>query len=191
ARALAREPAAVAAQFDRRVRLAGQWINDKTVFLDNRQMQGRVGFFVVTPLRLDRSPDVVLVERGWVARNFVDRNSLPAVVTPAGEVEVDGRVAATPSRLFQFADAASGVIRQNIDPRAYARETGLPLLPLSIVETPTAANAHDGLTRIWSAPAVDVQMNYGYAFQWFAIGAVIVFLYVRFALLRPRRRRDD
>ena len=191
AQALARKPAGVAAQFDRRVRLSGHWINEKTVFLDNRQMQGRVGFFVVTPLRLDGSPDVVLVERGWAPRNFTDRKSLPAIPRPTGDVEVEGRIAAAPSRLFQFNDAASGVIRQNIDPSSYSLETGLPLLPLSIIESPTAGNAHDGLTRSWPAPAIDVQMNYGYAFQWFAIGAVIVFLYIRFAIFRPRHRRDE
>ena len=106
-----------------------------------------------------------------------------------GRVTVEGSVEAAPPRLFEFSAAASGAIRQNIDPVSFARETGLPLLPLVIVEDATPANAGDGLERNWSPPATDVQMHYGYAFQWFAIGAGIVFLYVRFRIVRPRERR--
>ena len=34
--------------------LAGEWLADRTIFLDNRQMRGRVGFYVVTPLDCPR-----------------------------------------------------------------------------------------------------------------------------------------
>eukprot|EP01137_Pigoraptor_chileana_P015814 Opistho-2@5394 len=56
---LATEPAAAEAQLHRRVRLRGEWLADKTVFLDNRPMGSRVGFYVVTPLRL---PHVLCVD---------------------------------------------------------------------------------------------------------------------------------
>jgi len=72
--ALARSPEMAAAQADRRVRLGGRWIAGHTVYLDNRQMDGKVGFHVVTPLLLDDSRDAVLVQRGWVARNFAERD---------------------------------------------------------------------------------------------------------------------
>lgn len=189
ASALARRPEDVAAQTFRRVSLGGRWIGARTVFLDNRQMQDKVGFFVVTPLLLDQSHDAVLVQRGWVARNFTDRTALPAVATPTGHVEIEGKVAPAPARLFEFDAGASGTIRQNIAPASFARETGLPLLPLAVLESATPANANDGLERRWPAPASDVQVNYGYAFQWFAIGTVIAFLYVRFRILRPRQLR--
>ena len=39
-----------------------------------------------------------------------------------------------------------------------------------------------------AAPAADVHKHYGYAFQWFALCALIVGLYVWFQLIRPRRR---
>ena len=188
ASALARRAEDVAAQDDRRVSVGGRWLAGRTIFLDNRQMEDKVGFFVVTPLLLDGSPEVVLVQRGWVARNFAERAALPAIVTPSGHVDVEGRVATAPARLFEFSAAASGPIRQNVDPVSFARETGLPLLPLAILETGTPANSGDGLERHWAAPATNVQMHYGYAFQWFAIGAVIAFLYVWFRIIRPRRR---
>jgi surfeit locus 1 family protein len=187
--ALARTPAAAEPQHYRPAVVSGRWIAERTLFLDNRQMDGKVGFFVVTPLQIEGTPEAVLVERGWVGRNFTDRAALPPVATPAGSVTVAGRVAPPPSRLFEFAGAASGPIRQNIDIPAYARETSLTLLPLSILQLDTPGASADGLARHWPAPAGDVQKHYGYAVQWFAIAAGIAFLYVWHRFIRPRARR--
>ncbi len=187
--ALARRAEEVPAQVFRRVRLAGRWVAERTVFLDNRQMDGKVGFFVVTPLLLDDSREAVLVQRGWVARHFDQRTILPAVPTSTGRVEVEGSVALAPSRMFEFSAAASGMIRQNIDAPLFALEAGLALLPLAVIERSNETNTHDGLERHWPPPATDVQRHYGYAFQWFAIGAVIAFLHVWFRIICPRQRR--
>jgi surfeit locus 1 family protein len=186
---LARDAAAVPAQAFRRVRLAGTWATERTVYLDNRQMDGKVGFFVVTPLRLEGGGESVLVQRGWVARNFDQRTLLPPVVTPSSRVEVEGRIAATPSRMLEFEAAASGPIRQNVEVASFARETGLALLPLAVIESATSIPSHDGLERHWPPPATDVQKHYGYAFQWFAIATAIAVLYVWFRIIRPRQRR--
>ena len=185
--ALARAPLAAEAQHHRRTSLRGRWLADRSVLLDNRQMDGKVGFFVVTPLALSPGSGVVLVQRGWAARNFGDRTALPALATPDGIVAVEGIVAPAPSRLFEFADAASGPIRQNLDIASFARGTGLDLLPLSVVQQDVPGAPGDGLLRHWPAPAADVQKNYGYALQWFAMAAGIAFLYVWYRLIRPAK----
>jgi surfeit locus 1 family protein len=181
---LARTPADAAAQHHRRVRLRGSWRAERTVFLDNRQMNGRPGFFVVTPIVL---PDgrAVLVQRGWVPRDPNERTRLPDVPTPAGDVSVDGRIAPTPARLYEFEHGGDGRIRQNLDLDAFARETGLPLAPVSVLQLDDAG---DGLRREWPVPAFDVHTHRGYAFQWFALCALTIALYVWFQLIVPRRR---
>ncbi|HET6598608.1 MAG TPA: SURF1 family protein, partial [Burkholderiaceae bacterium] len=97
ARDLARTASAAEAQYDRAVHLRGKWVEERTVFLDNRQMNGRVGFFVVTPLQLENRAEAVLVQRGWVARDFVDRTRLPALAVAPGTVEIDGLIAPPPA----------------------------------------------------------------------------------------------
>ncbi len=189
---LARTPDAVPTQVHRGVLLQGSWLGAYTVFLENRQMNGRPGFYVVTPLRLDDG-SAVLVERGWAPRDLMDRTRVAVPPPPAGRVQVQGRIAPRPGRLYEFAGADTGPIRQNLDVAAYARETGLPLRPFSVVQDDGAAAPADGLLRQWPAPAADVQKHYGYAFQWFALCALIIGLYVWFQLIRPRRtgRRAD
>ena len=185
---LATSAALAETQRYRPVQLRGRWVAGQTVFLDNRPMASRVGFYVVTPLRLAGRNDAVLVQRGWVPRDLRDRTLLPAVPTPEGEVDVIGHIAPPPSRLYEFAASASGVIRQNLDLAGFAAESGLALLPLSVQQRDSASTRGDGLLRRWSRPAVDVQKHYGYAFQWFALCALMAGLYVWFQLVRPRLR---
>lgn len=172
----------------RRVRLQGRWLPQHEVWLENRPMDGRVGFFLVTPLQLSGRADVVLVQRGWAPRDVADRSRLPALAPETGEVLVEGRMAASPSRLYQLGEAGSGRIRQNLDPAAFARETGLPLLPLTVLQT-AHEGATPGLLREWPAPAVDIHKHYGYAAQWAALSVLQLGLYVWFQVLRPRRSR--
>ena len=170
----------------RPVDLRGEWLPEHTVYLDNRQMDGKQGFYVMTPLRLEGGRSVVLVQRGWVPRNFQDRTKLPEIETPPGPVRVRGRLAPAPAKLYAFAPEEKGAIRQNLDLGLFRQETGLPLLPLSVQQLGPAS---EGLLRAWPQPASGAAKNYGYAFQWWALAALIAILYVWFQLVLPRRRR--
>ena len=177
------------AQLHRRVALRGTWVAEHTVWLENRPMDGRAGFYVVTPLRLSGRNDAVLVQRGWAPRDPVDRQRLPPLDTPSGEVEVAGRLAASPSRLYELGAGATGAIRQNLDPVAVAAETGLALLPLTVVQT--GPSTSDGLLRLLPETDLGLHKHYGYSFQWFALCALTLILYVWFQLVRPRLRRQQ
>ncbi|MEJ8839443.1 SURF1 family protein [Ramlibacter sp. AN1133] len=169
----------------RPVVLRGEWLPAQTIFLDNRQMNGVPGFYVVTPLRLAGRNDAILVQRGWVQRNFERREALPPVQTPAGVVELRGRLAPPPAKLYAFDKEEKGPIRQNLDLTRFRTETGLPLLPYSVQQT---GSASEGLLRQWPQAGSGAEKNYGYAFQWWAIAALIAILYVWFQLVVPRRQ---
>jgi len=185
-RQLAREPAQL---LHRQVTLTGRWEPAHTVFLDNRQMKGRPGFYVATPLRLQlpgQPGAVVLVQRGWAPRNFQDRQQLPAIETPLGSVTVRGRIAPPPAKLYEFEPAAAGAIRQNLDLEAFRAETRLPLLTgLSVQQLGPAS---EGLAREWPEAGSTAGKNYGYAFQWWALSGLIAVLYVWFQFVAPARR---
>lgn len=172
----------------RRVRLRGRWLAQRSVFLDNRQMNGRAGLYVVTPMALEGSAAVVLVQRGWVARNFVDRSSVPALQTPAAVLEIEGRIAPPPAKLYALGGPELGLIRQNLDLSGFSAELGLPLLAVSVQQTDPAS---DGMLRDWPLVASGVEKHHGYAFQWFGLSALIAILYVWFQIVRrfiaPRR----
>lgn len=173
------------ALFDRQVHVRGFWLDAQTVLLENRQMNGLPGFYVLTPLRLEGRDAVVVVQRGWVQRDFLQRDRAAVAAAPAGLVEVAGRVAPPPARLYAFSAVEHGRIRQNLDLQAFAAETRLPMMTaMSVVQTSGAA---DGLRREWAQPLAGVERHYGYAFQWFGLCATVAGLFLWFQFAAPRR----
>lgn len=171
----------------RRVLLRGRWLPEHTVWLENRQMHGRPGFHVLTPLQLEGSNSVWLVQRGWVPRHFMDRTALPPIETPPGVDNVQARVLPWPSRVYDFTQAEQGVIRQNLVFEDYRGQTRLPLLPISLQQTDADSQ---GLQRDWPEWASGVEKHHGYAFQWFGLSGLIALLYVWFQIVQPRRKRQ-
>jgi len=184
----------IADEVHRQAVLQGTWVSSRTVYLDNRPMNGRTGFWVVTPLVLQGTGQTILVQRGWVPRDFANRMNLAEISTPAGQVKVEGRIAPPPSKLYAFKGAEAGPIRQNIDVDAFRLETGLPLMAVSLLQTGAPS---EGLLRNWAAPNLGVDKHHGYAFQWFGLCALVVMLYVWFQMIVPFRaslrvqRRND
>lgn len=186
------------------VRLRGHWLRGKTVFLDNRPMDGVPGFFVVTPLRLAESAcagGVVLVQRGWWPRDAHDRQRLPHFPERDGEVEVRGVVQAQVSQTYALGDeappppGATRVLRQNVDDvfwRAWLGQSPLPgaLLqghPEVMTSAPPVDPAVPDLRRNWPQSDLGVDKHHGYAAQWFALSALSVGLTLWFSVIRPRR----
>lgn len=167
--------------------LRGTWLADATVFLDNRVMDKRTGFYVMTPLRLEADGRVILVQRGWVARDFQDRTRVPHVPTPTGVVEVFGRLAPPPSKIYELGHDGEGRIRQNVDIAVIASAVQAELFLASLVQL-DAPSLNDGLLRAWPVVGTDVHKHYGYAFQWFALCTLIIVLYVWFQIISPQRR---
>lgn len=176
----------------RRIVLRGSWLGERTVFLDNRTMNQKSGFYVLTPLQLAGSSGVVvLVLRGWVPRDFADRTKLPPIAMPAGEVQIQGRLASHAPAVYALGTDGPGPIRQNIELAAYAAETGLPLAPVMVQQDGPPL---DGLVRDWPAPASGAETNLNYAIQWFSLCGLIGFLLLWFQVVRPLhalRRRES
>jgi surfeit locus 1 family protein len=180
------EPVQPFMEADRLIDLSGRWQPEHTVYLDNRPMNAKPGFWVLTPLRLTGSDKAVLVQRGWIARNFQDRTALASIETPEQTVTLRGRMAPAPAKLYAFKGEDTGRIRQNLDIPDFAAETGLPLLSVLVIQVD--ANS-EGLQRDWAAPNIGVDKHHGYAFQWFGLCALVLGLYVWFQLILPRRQR--
>ena len=173
-----------------RVSLEGQWLPQHTVYLDNRPMNGRAGFWVITPLQLNADTRV-LVQRGWVPRHQLDRTLLPEIQTPAGVVQLQGRIAPPPSPLlslsagatFDNTDSKVNHIRQNLELDAFAVQVG-GSFAATVLQTDAPS---EGLLRDWPVITAGVEKNLAYAFQWFALAALQLMLYIWFQFIQPYR----
>ena len=170
----------------RRVQLRGNWMHDATIFWDNRQMGGKNGLIVLTPLRLEGSDAIVLVQRGWVQRNFLDRAQVPVVETPQGLIDIQGQIAPFPARRIALGEAESGAIWQNPTLPEYRSRFGDAFANISVRLTSGTA---DGLLRDWPAPDDGVDKHLGYAFQWFTLSAVVAIYFLWFQIVKRFRHR--
>jgi surfeit locus 1 family protein len=166
--------------------LIGEWLTESTVYLDNRQLNGKVGFFVYTPLQLVGSQSVIWVQRGWVPRNFVNRQDIPKIETISGMVTIEGRIAPPPSKLYEPGQADSGQIRQNLDLNTLTLSTGKKMYPLILQQQ---GEASEGMLRNWPNINLGVEKHYGYAFQWFGMCGLIAVLFVWFQIISPLLKR--
>ena len=173
-----------------RARLRGSWVPKSLVFLDNRPLNGRVGFVVIMPFVLEGNHGALAVQRGWAPRAFDDRKRLPKIETPEGVVEIEGRMALPPSDLYSLGEPTVGLIRQNLALPQFRLETGLPLLPLTLQQTGAST---EGLLRDWPVVNLGIEKNYGYAAQWFGMAALFAALYLWFQIIRRfiKRPKDS
>lgn len=202
----------------------GSWLPQFSVLLDNRNHDGRPGYWLATPLLLDTaSRQAVLVLRGWLPRVIQGQGDPVLPATPTGELTITGELSERVPRMFELwsmggHDQSSlpatlpvegGRVPQvqNLPLDAYARATGLNLLPTVLSQTAaatqtapsslgaqpvqTAQGADDGLVRDWPQPSVDFQKNTSYAVQWFAFGliAAIAWLVVLGGAIKRMRQR--
>ena len=138
-----------------RVSARGQFLPERTLFLDNKTLRGIAGYHVLTPLRIEGGDLAVLVNRGWIAAG--DRRTLPKVATPAGTQTIEG-VASVPSRRFvELApDTAAGPLKQNLVLEQAEKQLALRLQPFVIQQT---SDTPDGLQRVWARPDTGVDRH--------------------------------
>jgi len=164
----------------RRVVAEGRYLADAQVFIDNRVHQGRAGFHVVTPLRIDGSAATVLVNRGWVART-ADYPRPPGVAVPEGPVSVSGVAVTPPARVLELSsETVAGNVWQNLSLTRFRERTRLDVLPYVVLASPPAP----GLAAVHETPDAGVAKHKEYSLTWFSLAATVAILWIALNLRR-------
>lgn len=150
----------------RRVRIHGTFAAAHQIFLDNRLHEGRPGYHVLVPLRLDGPDRTVLVNRGWLPVGG-DRSYVPFASVPGGRVLVEGILVKAQTRYLELSDeTVRGQVWQNLELERY-RAFYSPSLPdLMLLQTGAGP---DGLIRDWPRFDAGVEKHLNYAGQWFLL----------------------
>lgn len=168
-------PVAAADMEWRRVTARGEYDGRHEILLDNRVHNGRPGFEVITPLKLEGGDRWLLVNRGWTPGGAT-RADLPKVVPTSGRVTVEGIAVVPPDKVYELGSGApAGRVWQHLRLDRYAAWSGLALQPFVLQQT---NDAGDGLVRAWPRPDLGVDKHKAYALQWYVLAALTVVLYV-------------
>jgi surfeit locus 1 family protein len=170
----------------RPLRVQGVFLAERQGLLDNQVRDGRVGYDILTPLRVNGRDELLLVDRGWLPRG-PRREDLPQWSTPDGLVSLTGTlhvpvdvplVSGTVSDVFGGAWVVS-----EIDLPLLGRQLGAPLARRVLRLDP--ASEH-GFRRDWPVVGMTPQRHYGYAVQWFGLALALLVLYVVAGVRRAR-----
>jgi len=142
--------------------------------LDNIIVDGRNGYYVLTPLVYSPGEPALIVNRGWVERSGDDVDPA-ALALPGGRVTVRGRAGALPRAGYRMGAAivsSSGWPRHAVYPTLdeLAAALGEALQPFVLLLAP---DEDHGLLRRWAPSEIGPGRHYAYAFQWFAMAVVL------------------
>ena len=158
----------------RHVRARGRFDGAGQVFVDNRVNAGRAGYHVVTPLRLDATDAVLLVNRGWIARG-PRYPEPPAVPVPDGEAVVEGIATVPPARVLELSgETVTGNVWQNLAIARYSLRYRVRALPVVVLATP----AGEGLAAVTEAPDAGIAKHREYALTWFSLAVTALVLWI-------------
>ena len=172
----------------KKVKITGHYETKYQILLDNQVEKERVGFHVVTPLRISNSTQYVLVDRGWILGKDI-HTELPQFDTPHNETEVVGQVWLPSAKIFTLESKSTPTLNkgeiatwqtvwQNMDMAKYKQSAPISILP--IVLRLDATSQAGGFVRNWEIPSDRIATNLGYAYQWFgfAFAALAIFIYM-------------
>lgn len=165
----------------RSVELAGSYDRSEQILVRSRQHNGHDGFHVVTPLRMDGQP-AVLVNRGWIPAG-VDAEPAVDATAPDGRVRVTGilRPSEDPPALFGARDPAEGRLERafRVDVERIARQLPYRVAPLWLAlqdQQPPAGRFPIPVPP----PQPDAGPHLSYAIQWFSFALIAVVGYVAY-----------
>lgn len=157
-----------------RLKVDGQFDAARQVILENIIINSRYGYYVVTPLEVAAGGPLLLVNRGWVEKG-ADGLDSAMLELPAETMTVHGRAGSLPRPGYKMGDAFNPTpdwpkyaVYPSLEEVSIALgEEVLPFILLMDHE-----DAH-GFYRHWVPTEFGPGKHFGYALQWFAMGAVL------------------
>jgi len=173
-----------------RIQQDGKYLPEKQVLIDNILREGRPGYYVITPFKPNNRETLLLVNRGWVPKSPTASAPLPELPLASNLRTIRGlagrlpRVAIRPGEAFEGSEDWPRVA---VYPRPEEMSVALSaeLLPTVLLLAP---DDEDGFVRGWEPNISGPATHYGYAFQWFAMAATVVALFIYH--FRKRQIRD-
>ena len=167
-----------------RVLVSGKWENKKQLLIDNVIHQGIAGYKVLTPLRIDETNKLILVDRGWIKQNKF-RDQLPDIQIPDDFESVSGTLEQPELGLVLSEELISNnwpKISQTKNVEVISKAYTEEIFPMILLADPLLKNSLEYI-KITPTNMTPIK-HYGYSSQWFLMFIVLCFMYIWYGLSR-------
>jgi surfeit locus 1 family protein len=186
-----RNPRLIGMQY-RKTTAIGQFDASHEFLLNNQVWNGQLGYHILTPLVLQGSSQVVLVDRGWIP--YTDGRQGKRY-DEKGTVVVNGMISLSQTG-FDLNSLLGGSSSSSSSSDGYVgkinldqiqKQIGISLMPIYIQETPDPS--FTGLPER-TLPQIDLSdgPHLSYAIQWFSFTVVLLVVFVLFIRRKLRRQ---
>lgn len=163
------------------LRIRGHFLK-KNLLLDNQTRNHQWGYHVLNLFALSSGEGVVVVDRGWIAQQEGDRKKIPLIQIPTGIMTVHGYVFIPSSKGFLLGDMVdrregNTLVMEKVDLNEWRKILHKPLYPFIIRLDQKESY---GYLCKWPLVNMSPARHKAYAFQWFAMAAVVIVLYGNF-----------
>jgi len=169
---------------------SGRYLADRQFLIDNMILDGRLGFFVITPFEIAHDEPLLLVNRGWLPKATTADVAPAIAIDPASvETTITGKAGKLPRVGIRAGDAFAA---DRSWPRVanwptldeLAAALGRDVLPFILLAD---AEPDSALVRSWEPRQAGPMRHIGYAVQWFGLAAAVVAM--AFVLYRKKREK--
>ena len=163
-----------------RIEVTGTLIGSRQIVLDNIIISNsRYGHYILTPLETATDEPLLLVNRGWVERQ-PGGFDLARLEVPESKLTIRGRAGSLPKAGYKMGDAIPQTDewpKHAVYPSAeeVSAALGREIQPFVLLMD---HNEESGFFRHWVPTEFGPGKHFGYALQWFAMGAVLAGLLI-------------
>lgn len=157
-----------------RLKASGRYDTTHQFLLENIIVNGRYGYYVLTPLVGDKDEPVLLVNRGWIEKGSDDVD-IGALDVPVTRMTVRGRAGSLPRAGYKMGaaiDPGSNWPKRAVYPSTEEVASALDVPVQTFVLLMDHEEEH-GFLRHWVPTEFGPGKHFAYAFQWFAMAAVL------------------
>jgi cytochrome oxidase assembly protein ShyY1 len=158
--------------------VSGTFDTEHHFYFDNRIVNGFAGYDIYTPFRMEDGR-TFLVNRGWLQQGRT-RQDLPEFETESSRISFKALVDRPPSKDFMLAENVHSqltwpMVLQYVDTTEISEMLGYELMPTVLR---LDRDADHGFHREIPVLNLDSAKNTGYAFQWYAMSAALLVIYI-------------
>lgn len=164
-----------------KVSIKGEYVTEESILIQ-KFINGKLGFEVITPFKLNKAERLMLIDRGWFEHSVMTNSE-----NVRGEQQIVGRIALINEPHFilgkNILSDKPKLVMQKMDIPELSQKTGKKYYPFLLLLDPKEPH---GFLREVKLTSVVPERHMAYAVQWFGLALVTLIGFICFSIERVK-----